>query len=118
VKKMYQLKKHFRRSGSHSKDKISRSEKIRGPRRVDSTLKTRRLAMKKFVDEAARSFKAENTQKKTRHSKRNRKQVIASVAHPRRRHHRVKTLKRLKQSRTNTSKNALLEGLGYSTPSK
>jgi len=111
VKKKYKLKKHFGRS--RFKDRSSHPEKICGAGQVDLTPTT------KFLDENEGVFKADKGGKKARYTKRNRKQVIPYVARPRRRRHKVKTLKQLKQSRTNTSRNALLEGLGYSTsPSK
>jgi len=118
VKKRYKLKKHFGRKTSGSKDRISHPEKICSVGQVGLTPMTR-VATTKFTDENARVFKTKNSHKKVRYTKRNRKQVIPRVARPRRRRHKVKTLKQLKQSRTNTSRNALLEGLGYSTsPSK
>jgi len=111
VKKKYKLKKHFGRS--RFKDRSSHPEKICGVGQVDLTPTT------KFLDENEGVFKADKGRKKARYTRRNRKQVIPYVARPRRRRHKVKTLKQLKQSRTNTSRNALLEGLGYSTsPSK
>lgn len=77
------------------------------------------MAKKKFHDENAGVFKTGKSHKKARYTKRNRGRGVPGVARPRRRRHRVKTLKQLKHSRTNTSRNALLEGLGYSTsPSK
>jgi len=118
VKKRYKLKKHFGRKSSGFKNRSSHPEKISSVGQVDLTPKPR-MAMTKFLDENAGVFKAGTIHKKGRYTKRNRGRVVPGVARPQRRRHRVKTLKQLKQSRTDTSRNALLEGLGYTTsPSK
>jgi len=118
VKKRYKLKKHFGRSKSESKERSS-AGKTNGVGEVDLTSKIREVAMKKFVGEDAKVFKDENNHKRPRFHKRNRKQTIPGAGRPQRRRHKAKTLKRLKHSRSNTMKNALLEGLGYLTsPSK
>lgn len=119
VMKRYKLKKKFGRHSVGFKDTSSQSEKMRGVGRVDLTPKREGEVTKNSYDEDARLFRAKNSHKKERYTKRNRNQVTACVTRPRRRRHRGKTLKQLKQSRSSTSRNALLEGLGYSaSPSK
>jgi len=118
-KKRYKLKKHFGRSKSESKERSFSGGRKHGVGQVDLTPKIRDVAMKKFVGEDAKVFKDENNHTRPRFSKRNRKQTIPGAARPQRRRHKAKTLKKLKQSRSNTMRNALLEGLGYLTsPSK
>jgi len=114
VMKRYKLKKKFRRHSGGFKDRSSHPEKLLGEGQVDLTTKTLGV-VKKINDKDARIFMAKNSSKKDRDTKRNRKQVTPCVARPPRRRHKAKTLKQLKQSRSNTSRNALLEGLGYST---
>lgn len=119
VKKRYKLKKNFGRRNRDTKDKSFSAERMHGERKVQLTPKTRAVATKNFVDVDDTLFKNENNHNKTRYSKRDRKQEIKGAARPQRRRHKVKTLKQLKQSRTDTLRNALLEGLGYlATPSK
>jgi len=119
VKKRYKLKKHFKRSKSESKEKSFSAERIHSEGQVDMTPKIRDVAMKKFDGGDARVFKDENNHMKPRSKKRNRKQTIPGAASSQRRRHKAKTLKKLKQSRSSTLRNALLEGLGYLTsPSK
>merc|ERR1712061_210544 len=115
VKKRYKLKKHFKRSKSESKEKSFSAERIHSEGQVDMTPKIRDVAMKKFDGGDARVFKDENNHMKPRSKKRNRKQTIPGAASSQRRRHKAKTLKKLKQSRSSTLRNALLEGLGYLT---
>lgn len=119
VKKRYKLKKQFGSSKSESKESSFSAERIHGVGQIDLTPKIREVALKKFVGGDTKVFKDENTHSKPSFNKRNRKQIIPGAGRSQRRRHKVKTLKKLKQSRSSTSRNALREGLGYLTsPSK
>jgi len=118
VMKRYKLKKKFGRHSGGFKDRSCHPEILIGVGKADLTTKTLGV-VKKINDKDARIFKDKNSLKKERCTKRNRKQVTPCVARPPRLRHKVKTLKQLKQSRSNTSRNALLEGLGYfASPSR
>merc|ERR1712186_93048 len=118
-KKRYKLKKQFGRSKSESKESSFSAERMLGVGQIDLTPKIREVASKKYVGGDAKVFKDENNNSKLRFNKRNRKQINPGGARSQRRRYKAKTLKKLKQSRSSTLRNALLEGLGYLTsPSK
>jgi len=111
-KKRYKLKKHFGRNVSGFKERSSKPEKICSVGQVELTWK-KRLATTQCSDKNERIPKAETSHRKAGYTKRDRKQATPGAARPPRRRHKVKTSKQSKLSRTNDSRNALLEGLGY-----